>query len=273
MAVTLLNTFIKSTIDGLATTLTVGTTNAAGDICVAFWAHPRGALTGNLRSSAGTAYTQLATVASTANLNVMVGYRVFTSSETTVTSCATGSAQDGLVLMAAVLRGAGSLPLIIQQNSTTAGSSNPNSPAVMVPWANSAVLTAGAMETTSVITTAPSGFANLVSTSANDTRDVSAALAFKSTNAGVTDPSSFTGGIAAAWVAFTVTIGSTEAPIMANMGTQEVPPAYRIEPGLSAAWQQYFSGITVPAATSPDVFAPSVNEWWVSRKPQGMIGY
>jgi len=186
---------------------------AAGDICVAFWTHTRGSITSNLVSSAGTAYTELLSLAS-GNLGIEAGYRVLTSSETTVASCNTGSAQDAVQLVAAVLRGAGSLPLLIAQNSTTATSSNPNSPAVIVPWANSAVLTAASQLTATAIVTAPSGFANTVSTSGSDTRSCAAALAFKSTNAGTTDPSSWTGGISAAWIAVTVTIGSTEVSPM-----------------------------------------------------------
>lgn len=213
MAVSLLNTFIISTNNGTATTLTVGTTNAAGDICVAYWVHTRGALTANLRSSAGTAYTELFS-GTNGNLGVECGYRVFTSSETTVSSCGTGSAQDSCILMAAVIRSAGSLPLIIDSNSTTGTSSNPNSPAEFVPWTNSAVISAVGQLTATVITAAPSGFTNLVSSSATDTRSAAGALAFNSTNPGSVDPSSFTGGVSAAWIATTITIGSTEVPAM-----------------------------------------------------------
>ena len=214
MAVTLLNTFIKSTINGTSTALTIGTTNQAGDICVAFWVHTRATLTAVLSSSAGTAYTDLGAT-SNGNLTIEAGYRVLTSSETTVASCNTGSAQDSVVLMAAVIRNIASNPLIVDSNSTIGTSSNPNSPSETVYWPNSAVLTAAGQLTATAITAAPSGFTNLVSSSATDTRSCAGALAFKSTNPGLTDPSSFTGGVSAAWAAFTVTIGSTESSPMA----------------------------------------------------------
>jgi len=218
MAVTLLNTFIKSTINGTSTALTVGTTNAAGDLCVAFWVHTRGTLTANLTSSAGTAYTDLGAT-SNGNLTVEAGYRVFTSSETTVASCNTGSVQDSCVLMAAVLRNVSSNPLIITVDSTIGTSSNPNSPIEPVPWTNSAVLSAAGMLSATVITTAPSGFTNIVSSSASDTRSCAGALAFLSANPPTIDPSSWTGGISAAWSAFTVVVGSTEAPSLPMMRT------------------------------------------------------
>lgn len=217
MAVSLLNTFIKSTINGTSTALTVGTTNQAGDICVAFWAHTRGALTSVLSSSAGTAYTTLAATTN-GNQTVLAAYRVFTSSETTVASCNTGSAQDSAILMAAVIRGISSSPLIINSDSTTGTSSNPNSPSEPVPWANSAVLTAAGILSNTTLA-APTGFGSAVSTGATDTRSCAGGLAYLSTNAGSIDPSSWTGGASAAWVAFTVTIGSTEAPLL-PMGRQ-----------------------------------------------------
>lgn len=212
MAVTLLNTFIRSTINGTSMALTVGTTNQAGDLCVAFWAHTRGTLTSVLSSSAGTAYTTLAATTN-GNQTVLAAYRVFTSTETTVASCNTGSAQDAAILMAAVLRNVSTNPLIIQSESTTGTSSNPNSPAEAIPWTNSGVLTAvGILANTTL--TAPTGFGTTVSCGATDTRSCAGGLAYLSTNAGTIDPSSWTGGASAAWVAFTVTIGSTEAPPM-----------------------------------------------------------
>lgn len=210
MAVTLLNTFIRSTNNGNATTLTVGTTNAAGDLCVAFWVHTRGTLTSVLSSSAGTAYTTLAATTN-GNQTVLAGYRVFTSSEQTVSSCGTGSAQDSVVLMAAVLRNVSTNPLQITSDSTTGSSSNPNSPPESLPWSNSAILTAAGILSNTTLT-APSGFGSAVSTGATDTRSCAGGLAYLSTNAGTVDPSSWTGGASANWVAFTVVVGSTETP-------------------------------------------------------------
>src|SRR5438034_5323344 len=40
------------------------------------------------------------------------------------------------------------------------------------------------------------------------------------------------------------------APLFLDWFTPlSTPSAYQVEPGLSAAWQQYFSGVTVPAST------------------------
>lgn len=270
MAVTLLNTFIRSTINGTAMTLTVGTTNAAGDVCVAFWTHTRGTLTAQLASSAGTAYTEIGVVTN-GNVSMEAGYRVFTSSETTVTSCGTGNAQDAAILMAAVLRNVSSTPLIIQSNSTTATSSNPNSPAVPVPWANSAVLTAAGILANTTLT-APTGFGTTVSCGATDTRSCAGGLAFKSTNASLENPSSWTGGASAAWVAFTVTLGSTEAPAL-TYPPLSTPTAHLVERGLSAAWTQYHSGFTVPSSAPAEVIIPNVCYPSIVWGSQGMIGY
>lgn len=229
MATTLVGTgtFITSTVNGTSLTLTISTGGAAaGDVCVAYWVHTRGAITSTLVSSAGTSYTELFSGAN-GNLGVECGYRVLTSSETTVASCNSGSAQDTVILAAAVIRGVSSLPLIIQSNSTTGTSSNPNSPAVAIPWSNSAVLTAAGLLANTTLATPPTGFANTVSTTNTDTRSAAAGLAYLSTNAGSINPSSWTGGASAAWVATTVTIGSTEAPAMAMHAASyldRVPP-------------------------------------------------
>lgn len=213
MAVSLVGTgtFIKSTGNGNATTLTFSTGAATtGDLVVAYWVHTRGAITAQLVSSAGTAYTEIEALAS-GNLGIEAGYRVLTSAETTVTSCATGSAQDSVVLAAIVLRGVAS-PAVVVDNSTTATSSNPNSPSVTVGGPNDAVITAYALLANSPATAPPSGFASMVSSGATDTRSCAGGLAYKSTNGGLTDPSSWTGALSAAWIANTITVRSTEAP-------------------------------------------------------------
>src|SRR5262245_57381830 len=226
MAVSLVGTgtFVKSTINGTSTALTISTGAAAsGDLCIAYWVHTRGALTAQLVSSAGTAYTELGSFTN-GNLGVEFGYRVLTSSETTVASCNTGSAQDSVVLAAVVLRGVSSSPLIIQEASTTAATSNPNSPLKAIPWPNSAVVTAcGILSNTTL--TAPSGFGSAVSTGATDTRSCAGALAYLSTNPPSIDPSSWTGGAAAAWIATTITVASTESPSL-PMGSMTVWPSY-----------------------------------------------
>ncbi len=213
MAITAVGTptTIKSTINGTATTLTFSTGAATtGDIVVAYWVHTRGALVSNLRSSAGTAYTEVESLAS-GNLGIEVGYRVLTSAETTVSSCTTGSAQDSCVLAAIVLRGAAS-PAVVVDNSTTGTSSNPNSPSVTVGGPNDAVISAYAILANTPSLTAPSGFLDIVSSGATDTRSCAGGLSWKSTNGGVTDPSSWTGAAATgvAWIGTTITIRSTE---------------------------------------------------------------
>lgn len=213
MAVSLVGTgtFIKSTINGTATTLTFSTGAAAsGDIVVAAWCHTRPTLSSGtpVFSSAGTAYTLLDWIEN-GNLTTAVYYRILTSSEATVSSCATGSAQDSVELAAIVLRGIESTPTI-SFNSTTGTSSNPNSPSVTVAVPNSAVITIGTILANTTLT-APSGYGSAVSTGATDTRSNALGLAYLSTNNGLTDPSSWTGGASAAWVAFTVTVASTES--------------------------------------------------------------
>lgn len=230
MATTLVGTgtFITSTVNGTSMTLTMSTGAAAsGDICIAFWTHTRGALTSVLASSAGTAYTDLGSTTN-GNLTLQAGYRVLTSSETTVASCTTGSAQDSVILCAAVIRGVSSFPLIIQSNSTTGTSSNPNSPAVAVPWRNSAILTAAGILANTTLT-APTGFGSAVSSGQTDTRSAAGAVAYLSTNPTTIDPSSWTGGASAAWSAFTVTIGSTEAPLLPMAVSQ--PSFADVSPG------------------------------------------
>lgn len=221
-------TFIKSTINGSSTTLTFSTgAAAAGDIVVACMVHTRGAITSNLTSSAGTAYTELEALAN-GNLGIEYGYRILTSSETTVTSCATGSAQDSVVLSAIVLRGAAS-PAITVDLSTTGTSSNPNSPAVQVSGQNNAVITAYAILANTPSLTAPSGFLNIVSSGATDTRSCAGGLAWKSTNDGVTDPSSWTGAAASgvAWIATTITIRSTDPPTYRQLMDFTNPPSIK----------------------------------------------
>lgn len=213
MAVSLVGTgtFIKSTGNGSSSTLTFSTGGAAaGDMVIAYWVHTRGALTTQLVSSAGTAYTEIEALAS-GNLGIEGGYRVLTSSETTVTSCATGSAQDSVVLAAIVLRGVASPPVVVDI-STTGTSSNPNSPALTVAGPNDAVITAYAILANTPSLTAPSGFSNIVSSGATDTRSCAGGLSWKSTNGGVTDPSSWTGAGATGvnWIANTITVRSTE---------------------------------------------------------------
>lgn len=212
MAVSLVGTgtFIKSTINGTATTLTFSTGGAAsGDIVLAFWTHTRPTLSSGtpLLSSAGTSYTMLDWIEN-GNLTTTFQYRILTSSETTVTSCATGSAQDSIELAAIVLRGIDPTPTI-EVNSTTGTSSNPNGPSVTVAAPNSAVISAASMLANTTLT-APSGFASTVSTGATDTRLCSAGLSYLSTNNGTIDPSSWTGGVSAAWVSYTITVASTE---------------------------------------------------------------
>lgn len=251
MAVSLVGTgtFIASTNNGVSRTLTFSTGGAAAnDIVVAWWVHTRGSLTANLRSSSSSPYTQLeATV--NGNLGTLCAYRILTSAETTVTSCATGSAQDAVILAAIVLRGCDGTPIIVD-GSTTGASSQPRSPAVVVGGPNDAVVTlAGVLANTTL--TAPSGFGSAVSTGATDTRSAAGGLAYLSTNGGTYTPAAWASGSTAVWVANTVTLRSTE-PLpftWSDYGPLSTPPGHLIEPGLSAAWMQYHTGFLVPAPT------------------------
>lgn len=231
MAVALVGTgtFIKSTVNGSSCVLTFSTGGAAsGDLVIANWTYSRAGLTANLTSSAGTAYTQIGSRIANGNLQSECWYRILTSSETTVSSCATGSAQDSVVLSAIVLRSFDVTGSTLKQNSTTGTSSNPNSPSVTVDFPNSGVITIASILANTTLT-APSGFGSAVSTGATDTRSVAGGLAYLSTNQGTIDPSSWAGGASAAWVAWTLTVSSTE-PLpftwldMASQSTHN-PPA------------------------------------------------
>lgn len=211
MAVSLVGTgtFVKSTINGSSCVLTISTGGASsGDVVIANWTYTRASLTAVLTSSAGTSYTQIGSRLTNGNLQSECWYRVLTSAETTVSSCATGSAQDSIVLSAIVLRGIDSTK--IGSDSTTGTSSNPNSPphtGRLEP--NSAFITVANILANTTLA-APAGFGSAVSTGATDTRSVAGGLAYKSTQ-GTVDPSSWTGGVSAAWAAWTIGVGSTEA--------------------------------------------------------------
>lgn len=231
MAVSLVGTgtFIKSTNNGSACTLTFSTGGAAsGDLVIASWAYTRAGLTATVKSSAGASYTRIGTEIANGTCVTGFFYRILTSSETTCTSCATGSAQDSIVLSAIVLRNIDPTPTI-GFNSTTAATSNPNSPSVTVAAPNSAVITAAAVNGATTTLTAPSGFGSVVSTAASDTRSMTSGLAYLSTNSGLTDPSSWTAGAAAQWVAWTLTVASTEVAALTwlDMASQSThnPPA------------------------------------------------
>lgn len=205
-------TYIISSNNNSSLTLTFSTGAAvSGDLVIAFWANNDTSLLSStvLSSSSGTAYSQLDVAITSLEVFTSVWYRFLTSAETTVSSCATGgTAGTGTILSAIVLRGCKTNSSNIGYNSTTGLSSNPNSPSVTVYGRESAVMTFAGMNVDTTLTE-PSGFANTVSTGATGARGACAAgLSYKSTDQGLTDPSSWTGGATGNWVAWTVTVES-----------------------------------------------------------------
>lgn len=225
MAITLVG---SSGVSGAATngtsiTLTWATAPSAGDVCVILSVDTQtsdGAKT--ILTGSGAAYTTLLTT-SNGNLRSIVAYRVAGTGETTATCSHSGAAADATASAGFVFRGA-KTPIDISISSRATGtSSRPDSPSDTVRHTGSAVISAVCtLANSAAAVTAPSGYLNLISTGASDTRSCQLGMSWvTSTNVSVPtayDPTAYSSFTSAAWMGFTIVLESTD-PVTPGVGT------------------------------------------------------
>lgn len=273
-------------INGGSVTVTFATAPSAGDLLFALVVQGSSKATGGTAySSNGTSYTALSsrTISTSVLATGQLWYRIAVAGETTMTASGTGGSSDATAVAAYVFRNQATRADALRYALTTGSGTTPDSPALTAQYNGDAVISAVySAGNTAAAVTAPTSdgvtavtFLNAISTGGSDTRLCQLGMSwFASTGSSVSyNPNAWAAFASTTWVAFTVVVESTDPYTPFDLVSALPPPAHQIEPGLSAAWTQYHSGITVPAAAvtvtwHPMTYWPDYHNYTV-----GMIGY
>lgn len=216
MAITLVGSSGVSAADinGASVTLIWDTVPSDGDVAiVANLTTASTALAQTVMTGSGVSYVRLASN-SVLGIRGSVWYHVCSNGETTATCSGSGVAADVTSAAGFIFRGSYS-PITISENVTGAIAGQPDSLPISVFHIGDAVVSIGMSSSDSgIAVTPPIGYLNLVSTGATDARACQVGISWiTSTNViGPLsyDPGSYAGFTSAPWMAYTITLRSTD---------------------------------------------------------------
>lgn len=222
-----------SAINGGNVTLTLPTSQVAGDYNVVTYAIPTSTGTLTVTTSSGGPFTQIVpTTNSTTAVVLRLGTFAYTQTNTIITQaiCAgTAGTSDGISAVCMVFRDdALNITLDATSQVATGSGTTPDSPSITVVSSNDVILSCVGSNVTDTAVTAPTSFVNQVDVTANDTRDTTVGMAMITlASTAAFNPASWTGFTSGGWVAATVALkpGSTAYPEIAHV-VLEYPVTY-----------------------------------------------